>query len=256
MRRRLQDLTLVLGLFTVSAAACSGKVTSGTTAAPLPIEQYCDRYATEFCSVIVGCCGQNGTTPVDPVACKTETLRDCQRIVERSRTGSATYDPATAGACIGAIRPAFSSCAPRSDDSAYAAAEQSCTSVFRGTVPVGGKCTSSSECAIPAGGEVSCVYTSTSATCASRIPVGGTCGTSAGSCVRSAYCDQPTSKCIAKKPEGAACASDSECAGGDCVGNACRAETLDIAELCRDFGQDVPPTVSDAGGPAPTDAGP
>jgi hypothetical protein len=58
-------------------------------------------------------------------------------------------------------------------------------------------------------------------TCAQQVTT-GSCSSSSSACASSSYCDSTTMQCTPKKADGAACNGDSECTGGDCLGDRCR----------------------------------
>jgi hypothetical protein len=63
------------------------------------------------------------------------------------------YDEAAAGTCIDAYRTVLSACTNRDLSKQLNTA---CDNIFRGTVPLGGSCGTTTECAKPATGGVSC----------------------------------------------------------------------------------------------------
>ena len=70
-------------------------------------------------------------------------------------------------------------------------------------------------------------------TCASRKPIGATCGGQALACAAGGYCDDAALVCAARLADGAACAANVQCLSGNCTGDACAAPVaIGLGALC------------------------
>lgn len=108
--------------------------------------------ANAYCPSIAACCASAGIAQ-DANTCTT-TLRtelEAQINLELANPKIA-YDAAAAGRCVEAYRAAARACTDR----ALSDQVRQLCKVFSGTVPPGGACAASKECATPATGYVSC----------------------------------------------------------------------------------------------------
>src|SRR6185503_2455030 len=106
-------------------------------------------FVEKVCGAIGNCCSQNGFS-AEYANCNSATAAaafqaDFEKT--RARHPEATYDPQRAGNCFAKLAAALSTCSTKSsplDDDA----DQDCDGVYRGAKPVGGSCTSSTDCAL------------------------------------------------------------------------------------------------------------
>jgi hypothetical protein len=70
--------------------------------------------------------------------------------------------------------------------------------------------------------------------CLGRRAVGEDCSTNSQSCTEKTNCDQVTKKCVAGLPDGTACKTSSQCASDHCVNSKCDPDSGDLASqlLC------------------------
>lgn len=236
----------------VLAVGCGGKVTSGTTSGPIPVEGICDALAKVACDQPARCCSAAGHS-FDVIACRLETSADCNESIARYQAAGLGYDAAAAGRCLDAFQAAYAGCGTGEADLEVVSA--ACDTVFVGNVPQGGACEDDEECAPVAGRTTDCVsHSSGSRRCSVRARSGEACGPTASgwvacerglscssgsgtgtcvapedppalgascdvSCAAGAYCSGGT--CVATKPAGASCASSLECATGRCRSGKC-----------------------------------
>jgi hypothetical protein len=163
------------------------------------------------CNILVPCCDTAGFS-TDAASCQKQFMTECQNDILKQPAGT-TYDAKSAGVCLAAIGASVQNCAEKKDAS-LASSQKSCDHIFVGSTPVGGSCGSSSECAPPANGSVTCLHTGGSATgvctVTTEVPAGEACGTSATvTCASDAHCkfDPSSSKmtCVPRAAVGQAC---------------------------------------------------
>jgi hypothetical protein len=163
----------------------------------------------------------------------------CGQIAAAVAAGKVTYDASGVAACTAGL--AAQTC----EDPTTPA---SCTNLLLGTVPAGGACNDSIECAgvdvctgstcpgmcgpgVASGGDcssqpcanaLSCVYNTTTnaQTCQALLSSGAPCDPNADACTYGLYCDAGTSHCLPVKTSGA------------CTGNGCAA-----GYVCSSTGQ-------------------
>jgi hypothetical protein len=133
MMRPLPRFPLAL-LAPLALAACGGEASS-----PVPLEDYCDRYAEIACDYAQRCdCLMGATVEM----CRTVMHGECAAEIETPVTdGRSTYDADAGGACLNGIRSVLSTCAMNVE--AYPGA---CDEVLVGTRPAGGSCDGDSDC--------------------------------------------------------------------------------------------------------------
>ncbi|MCC7538427.1 MAG: hypothetical protein IT379_19540 [Deltaproteobacteria bacterium] len=252
----------------VISAACSGG--SGSAGGAIPIDDLPQEVAEAYCDVIFRCGGlEDELALVRPIA---GTQAQCARLLRsgfeneldetlrRIAAGRVRYDGVRARACVAQVATrcgGFES-------------EGACRGVFDGTVPLGGACESSEECA----GDTYCEHEGTSdgcGVCAARAAIGASCASA--SCTNEVESDcsfesaEPT--CVEVRYEGPVgegspcgtfttgadrtvihCATGHGCAespsgGGTCValpeadgpcgedGQLCQDDQLCVAGTCR-----------------------
>ena len=90
--------------------------------------------------------------------------------------------------------------------------------------------------AAPAVGESCSGYCAPGAYCSGATCVAqdaaGSCKSASDACLSTSYCDSTTDMCTPKKADGATCNSDSECTGGDCLGDHCRVWAIATPSSC------------------------
>jgi hypothetical protein len=130
--------------------ACSGSTSGGgTSAAPVPADQFVSRYVGAVCDNIGGCCQKSGFA-YDAQGCTALGTQEIGAEFNPNQQG-VVYDADAAGACIAALQKAASTCSSFDVESASA-----CAGIFKGTLQEGAACTSSMQCATPVAGDAYC----------------------------------------------------------------------------------------------------
>jgi len=227
--------------------ACSGSTSGGgTSAAPVPADQFVSRYVGAVCDNIGGCC-QNAGFAYDAQGCKTLGNQEFGSKFDANQPG-VVYDADAAGACVAAIQKAASTCSGL--DMGIASA---CANILKGTLQDGESCTSDAQCAAPPGGDAYCEVPLDApsgvcvvhargkagdpcgATCTEHSDGSSECGSSSTSTGNATcytndglYCDQTCKPVIAvgQPCEFEGCAMGAYCGNGFCtaypaVGEAC-----------------------------------
>lgn len=196
-----------------------------------PQERFAARYANAICPAISQCCEATGE-PNDEAACR--------RFI--GYLGAATtgkFNQAAADACLAGLEGW--SCTEKEPDA--------CDNVFSGSVPAGGDCETSIDCAAPVQGGVTCHYDYSGGSTAQGVckiqPLpaeGQPCGAGASTETEYYVCDQdPASYCDAgtckkKSALGQACSGYSSCApGAYCASGTCVALAA-VGEPCGSQG--------------------
>lgn len=180
---------------------------------PIPLDELRDELSTATCEQYVRC----GQMP-DQATCA--AVQGDSRLTLQLFTdavlGRVTYDEAGARTCVEAIRTRNCD----NQQSTQKALADACAKMFVGTVPAGGSCLFSSECA--SGGTCNVEMCMGNGPCClgvceqkpAPVAVGGDCTTNP--CVDTAYCDAaampPT--CKARKDNGDACDAQGQCKEG------------------------------------------
>jgi hypothetical protein len=140
-------------------------------APPIAAADYCAAKANAYCGVLLTCCQQAGF-PTDSGKCHDAMLASCQSEVSSKQAAGRTYDAKAAGICLGGLPNMISGCKLSSTSATATTVSDACDRIWVGSVPVGGACGSTSECAAsPDGAKVTC----------STPPVAGDGGTTGGS---------------------------------------------------------------------------
>jgi hypothetical protein len=241
-----------IGLVAVLVVGCGGGSSSGST--PVSATDFPARFAAGWCGLVQRCClasggASNGT-------CEADIMTSVATLGTKAMADGATWDGATAGRCLDAIRAA--DCAT-ANLSALVTLLNTCDDTWLGVVPPGGACMTYASCAEPAvsGGATagaSCV----NSMCVPvvRQPIGATCdnttyvcdpfasGCSGGTCVAlpgpgesctgdcrvGSHCRNGA--CAALLEMGATCAADSDCTSDKCSGGRCASAFATEAEYC------------------------
>jgi len=214
----LLSIASVLSGAALVVACSSGDGATGVTfSGPIPLDQYCADYATAVCNPIESCCASSGI-PVDDARCRSQAITSCQNQVASYQSKGRLYNANAASECLSSYGTLFDGCYARpSSDPFVKASSEACARVWTGAAALGATCTSASDCAPPASGEVECRYGGTAgSTCALRAKVGDTCGSSSGStsyvnCETGLTCKYQSGStpakyvCTARASAGAAC---------------------------------------------------
>jgi hypothetical protein len=134
------------------ASATNDAVPTGADASsPLSPESFPVTFANAVCDSVVACCQQAG---LDSSSCK-PTLQAVVAAWIASKTADplVVWDPEASIRCIQITSAGFRAC---TDPSVAKQSSSDCTQMVHGTVPVGGSCTSSSQCAPSATGTTAC----------------------------------------------------------------------------------------------------
>lgn len=228
-----------------ATAGCGGDDDAG----PVPLEQYCDRYAEIACEFAQRCDCLAGAT-VD--ACRLFVDAECAGEVEEPvNAGRRSYDAEAAGNCLAGLRSMLRDCSLADPEW-----PEECDRVLAGTLPAGRSCAADDDCLpglechsractdLPDAGQacLAAAYCAEGLYCGDdevcHLPqgVGGPCPEGNEACGDDLYCDLRTSTCAAPLPQGepcrhanAVCAEGLYCAvvagtceplpgvGGDCV---------------------------------------
>lgn len=237
-------VALLGGCSSSSATSFGPPVTSG----PVPLERFCDTYAATLCDLYLPCC----PSP-DRATCLAETHDECSSLVGEGRAHpGAVYDPVGAQYCVAKMRTLLVGCdlADGFGGPKYACTAQS---IYHGTVPLGGACTSWVDCANGDSYPTRAYCQDNKCVATRSIALGGACN-GEGSCVDGAWCSTVEGVCKATVPLGGGCSLRGECAGGaPCVDGKCAAPSK-IGERCLMGGPkngcvagavcDSPPTAS------------
>jgi hypothetical protein len=121
---------------------------------------------------------------------------------EAVAAGRLRYDGGAAAACFAELDAAVCTAAN------FGPQNEACDDIFVGAVAVGGMCLHDDECV--GDGDAICFGQA----CTALPAVGMACmtgGSVGDQCVHTAYCDQSTTLCVARKANGAVCVSALEC---------------------------------------------
>jgi hypothetical protein len=171
------------GVVAALFVACAGR----TEVSPGPAELWLERLGTLVCDGLAGCCASTGHA-FNQQICRSEPARYLPVGLKAFvPTDTAVFDPEQAELCLAAYRAVLEVC---SDSKLMIEADHVCHGVFRGTVPHGGVCTWSGDCAEGPWDTAGCLRFSGAsvATCVGtgpRIPGAGALGEPcAGNCTR------------------------------------------------------------------------
>jgi hypothetical protein len=215
-------------------ASCGGGSES------IPVEDFPARFATEWCGLLERCCLGSGGTGQG--SCEADITTSVTTDASEAAADGATWDAATAGRCIDALRDA--DCASV-DAPALRELLDTCDDSWKGVIPPGGVCQSYLACAEldVTGGELS------GRVCANSVcvpvvlaPPGASCP--AGDTTRAcdpylASCESDT--CVALPGAGESCSNScrtgARCTDGMCVallamGEACSSDVECLSDTC------------------------
>lgn len=131
----------LVGVVLALGTAAGGCKSGNDAPDPIPLNQFPQTFAKTLCDTIAPCCAA-AALPYTAANCQGNATDDfTQYATLASSSSHIMYDADAAGACLSALRDALSSC--RYGAGTIAA----CENMFRGTVPAGGACAQSSECA-------------------------------------------------------------------------------------------------------------
>jgi hypothetical protein len=144
-----------------------------------------------------------------------------------TRDGSTTYYSGSLPTGDAGTKPAAQGYLCDVADNTYCNNKGVCTAI----ADVGGACDGSSTYA--------CVKTAycdyASKKCVARAAVGDSCATNSQACAAMAYCDPATKKCTAGLADGTACTTSMQCASGQCVNQKCGStgnDSFSLALIC------------------------
>ncbi len=210
--KRLNGCSVAVVLLTV--VGCKG----GGSGGPATTSDFCMQYAEAICQV---------TTPCGAVltTCVSYQEAQCMASATAETTGTRTYTPGNAAACINAVSAAYGGAHPDISVQTMANIKLACGYVFQGSVKLlATGCTTQFDCAGATNGTIICDNTycamQTSPTAADQP-----CGNPGQVCVANYYCAANASGvkvCTADAVSGAACsdsvpcAQNLRCANGTC----------------------------------------
>jgi hypothetical protein len=242
---------------------CSSGGGSGfnpSSAPPIAQADYCAAKANAYCSVLVNCCQQAGY-PGDNAKCHDAMTTSCQSEVSSKTAAGRSYDAKAAGICLGGLPSMISGCKLNASSTTTSTVSAACDHIWVGSVPVGGTCSSSSDCAgSPDGSTVTCSAPSIPSDGGPGgskcivVPVAklgeacgnvGDAGVSYVSCATGLSCQYVagtdggvgSSRCVQPGDVGAACQSGSACKAGltcDSTTQKC-AQPAAIGAACTPF---------------------
>ncbi len=191
-------------------------------AVPSTFEPFAKSYAQTVCEGAAGCCKGDGLT-FDVATCVDELTSAFKAAAQ-----CVTVDEQAADRCIAALGPLASECSPPSN--LIDLDRAGCAGAIRGTVPPGGVCRTTLDCAPPSDGFATCLERDGDTRCVTVHQVkqeGGACDPlsepEAWDCdpYEGLYCNPETARCETIGLPGGACAetysSTMSCvAGTDC----------------------------------------
>ena len=214
-------------------------------AAPIPIDQFVDRYVATVCEQKERCCISEAVS-LDWAVCEELTKFDVEGAVSLVRRGASTYDEVLAGECLARIAM----------DSRCGVSLFQCSQAVEGTIALGGECVSTLQCQKSTTGSRRCEFDR----CVQRSPAGlgdpcsvscfahGLCfevGTPPDDVFVHGVCDQrdglrcsPEMVCEPTLEIGADCELGTDCE----VGTVCSPSNADTCQLPKADGE---PCVSD-----------
>jgi hypothetical protein len=134
-------LKSILGWFLGSSMlvlACGGATDDDDDETFVDEAKFRERFPTQLCAQIANCCDRVGA-PINEAACR---LSAQDAISDPPQAAGVNYDGAAAAKCLSAYTTAFSSCSlPKEADIDV------CDSIYVGSVPEGGACVESDQCA-------------------------------------------------------------------------------------------------------------
>lgn len=133
----------IVGVVIGWVVACGGSTSS--SGSPVQKEDFSTQASDALCDSLAGCCSTAGL-PYDGAACRAGFAA---LLAPQASNPKIAYDATAGGGCVAALRGL--GCAPLDG------VREPCGNVFAGTVPNGGPCSSSDECAAPAGGRAFCL---------------------------------------------------------------------------------------------------
>jgi hypothetical protein len=134
-----------------TATGSDAFASSGEASSPLSPENFPTTFANAVCDSLVACCQQSG---LDSSSCQ-PTLQAVLAAWIASKTADpkVVLDQEAAARCIEITRAGFKAC---TDQSVAQQSGGDCSNMVHGTVPVGGSCESSSQCAPTTAGTSAC----------------------------------------------------------------------------------------------------
>jgi hypothetical protein len=153
----------------------------------------------------------------DEATCRASFRSDPGQAQADVAAGTVKYDGAMAAACLAAIASETRDCRTSQTPSSP---PPSCLAIFTGTLPLGGACLASEECASGWCDFSGCADVCCRGMCVpgplSQIPLGGTCSGANGECVAGAFCDASSTpfQCVPVLPAGSPCLAPDSCAAG------------------------------------------
>jgi hypothetical protein len=214
--RRGQPRELLLGGL-LALASCGG----GSSSAPISLDDFQTQFLAAYCKLLVACASMPDQATC--VASQQEVHGYYATLDQDVDAGTVTFDSAQARHCIDLLAR-LPSCKQSQAGAALAQFDDDCHALFSGTVPTGGACFFSEECA---SGHCSPTdtYCSRTAQCCpgvcadvtAQIPVGGDCTNlvSGQDCANGSSCapgPNQTFVCTAASTtEGASCATYDGC---------------------------------------------
>jgi hypothetical protein len=212
-------VALSLGVAALGLGACGGDSTGDGN--PVSETEFAAQFPRAFCQAIAPCCADAGR-PMNASVCP---LLVGGLTTDMAAPGT-TYDAGAAQQCL-QVLAASRSCNQDTVD------DESCNVVYVGSAPLGAVCTTDSECAPQAGGEVSCDFVDEVCIVTRRGASGDACSTTCEGTETGGYtcygagdspglADNTDVECW--HDDGLYC-SDTGCAalvaaGGDCSGGA------------------------------------
>jgi hypothetical protein len=113
-----------------------------TTSDPQTLDEFAQRFASSYCQSIAACCSNQGLATTD---CESTLQAQVRAGFQEPGSSLDTHlRPEAAKRCIDAYTAALSACMDRA---LLQKTEVACDGLYEGTVPIGGQCQHSAECA-------------------------------------------------------------------------------------------------------------
>ncbi|HEY3668767.1 MAG TPA: hypothetical protein VGL19_22370, partial [Polyangiaceae bacterium] len=129
--------------FAALGGGCSGSTDGAATVGPVTLDQLPQTLANVLCDSLAPCC-KAANVPYVEAGCKGAGTDGWSRFVAQMSSGHTRYDADAAGRCVAALKNEVASCQDRGDEALTA-----CTSIFVGTIAIGGACSQGGADCVP-----------------------------------------------------------------------------------------------------------
>ena len=130
-----------------AAMAGAGNAAGAEASTFYSLDELCPAIVPRICSLREDCCNLTGFG-YSKVGCEATELAECQQNVDDVKAGLLTYDGTLVPACLSATEDLNAQCLVIAADIALILREvEPCADIFNGTLPEGGACSRSEQCA-------------------------------------------------------------------------------------------------------------